>query len=90
MDRGFDLRLGKAMPINAFGLAVFNGSLNSPAFLAGKFLLIDFGTGDDGSLGKLAVTHVPEPSSVGLLAIGFLLFALVFTFKRVNGLQIES
>ncbi|HEY2119235.1 MAG TPA: PEP-CTERM sorting domain-containing protein [Candidatus Acidoferrum sp.] len=87
---GFDLTLGKAMPINAFGLAVFNGSLNSPTFLTGKFLLLDFGTGDDGSLGKLAVTHVPEPSSVGLLAIGFLLVACVFTFKRANGLQIQS
>jgi hypothetical protein len=87
---GFDLKFGKSTPIDAFGLAIFSGSVNSPTFLTGKFLLLDFGTGANGSLGKLAVTSMPEPSSVGLLAIGFLLLACVFTFKRVNGLQIQS
>ncbi len=81
---GFDLTIGSNVPADAYGPALYTGPESAPTFLPGKFSFTDYGSNNNGVPGTLAITNVPEPSSLGLLAIGLLIFAVVFTSKKAN------
>jgi PEP-CTERM motif len=90
---GLDLYQGGYPPssylINAgFGPAVFTGSINAPTFVPGTYSFTDYATSEDGVPGMLTIVGVPEPSTIGLLAIGLVVLALGFTFKRAGAPQI--
>jgi hypothetical protein len=91
---GLDLYQGAFPPplylINAaFGPAVFMGSINAPTFVPGPYSFTDYATSDDGIPGMLTIAGVPEPSTIGLLAIGLMVLALGFSFKRAGASRIH-
>jgi hypothetical protein len=89
---GFDLEIGNDFAIDAVGPpAVFTELVSAPTFLTGKFQFTDYGTGASGSPGKLTITsNVPEPSIVGLLAMGILLLALVWQAKEQTAFRFKA
>src|SRR5277367_5159201 len=91
---GLDLYQGGYPPpfyfINSgFGPQVFTASVNAPTFVPGPYSFTDFATSDDGVPGMLTIAGVPEPSTIGLLAIGLVVLALGFSFKRAGASQIQ-
>jgi hypothetical protein len=92
---GLDLYQGGYPPpfyfINSgFGPQVFTGSINAPTFVPGPYSFTDFAISDDGVPGTLTIAGVPEPSTIGLLAIGLVVLALGFSFGRANAARIQS
>jgi PEP-CTERM motif len=89
---GFDLFVGdNPFLVDAFGPPVFTGPLAKPTFTLGTFSFTDFATNGDGAPGTLTISGaVPEPSTIGLLAFGFLGIALGFSFKKVGVIRTQS
>ncbi|MGB2676630.1 MAG: PEP-CTERM sorting domain-containing protein [Candidatus Acidiferrum sp.] len=83
---GFDLKSGGGLLINAYGPQLYTGPESAPTMLMGTFSTIDYGSDTSGataptSVSTLALTSVPEPSTLSLLAIG-LAIGLALTFLR--------
>ena len=87
---GFDLSIGSNVPADAYGPMLYMGPESAPTFLPGKFSFTDYGSSNNGVSGTLAITNVPEPSSLGLLAIGLLIFAVGFAGKKANSQLSDS
>ncbi len=87
---GFDLTIGSNIPADAYGPALYTGPESAPTFLPGKFSFTDYSTSASNGLPGTLAVNVPEPSSLGLLAIGLLIFAVGFTVKKTNSQLSDS
>jgi hypothetical protein len=86
---GFDLTFGSNVPADAYGPLLYMGWGGAPTFLTGTFNLADYGMSDSNVSGRLVIAGVPEPSSIGLLLIGFLIQAIGFR-SRAPAARMQS
>lgn len=87
---GFDMNVGNNVLANTGWQQLYQGWEGTPTFLIGTFQLTDYAANDDNFPGTLVITNVPEPATLGLLAVSILLLFLGFASRKVIGLPVQS
>ncbi len=87
---GFDLTVGNNMLANTAWQQLYQGWEGAPTFLTGTFLLTDYAANEDTFPGTLDITtNVPEPSALGLLAVGVLILFLGLASRKAIGMPVK-